>query len=216
MRQIARIAGLFYLLLFPAGLLLVISTRGLVTADATTTAANILAHQQRFWAGYLLDLVSPVAYIVVTGLFYVLFASVSKPLSAVAAVFSTVGCCLGAIECVLRQMPYNILTTGALDPTQARTFAFVIAKVGGRFNEVALVFFGCYCLLIGCLAFKSSFLPRAIGVLMMIAGIGWMTFAWPPLARTLIPYIFLPGIIGEGALTFWLVFVGIRPQEASQ
>jgi len=43
-----------------------------------------------------------------------------------------------------------------------------------------------------------------------------MTFAWPPLARTLIPYIFLPGIIGEGALTFWLVFVGIRPQEVSQ
>jgi hypothetical protein len=216
MRRISRIAGFFYLLLFPAGLLLVISGRGLVAADAATTAANILAHQQRFWAGYLLDLVSPVSYIVVTGLFYVLFAPVSKPLSAVAAVFSTVGCSLGAVECVLRQMPYNILTARALDPMQARALAFVIAKVGGRCNEVALVFFGCYCLLIGYLVFKSSFLPRTIGVLMMIAGLGWMTFAWPPLARTLIPYIFLPGIIGEGALTFWLLFIGIRPQETSQ
>ena len=216
MRRIARIAGFFYLLLFPVGLLLVISTRGLVTADAASTAANILAHPQRFWAGYLLDIISPVSYIVVTGLFYVLFHSVSKPVSAVAAVFSTVGCSLGAVECVLRQMPYNILTTRGLDPAQAQTLAFVIAKVGGRCNEVALVFFGCYCLLIGYLVFRSSFLPRAIGVLMMIAGVAWMTFAWPPLARTLIPFIFLPGIIGEGALTFWLLVVGIRPQEVSQ
>ncbi|HEX3581314.1 MAG TPA: DUF4386 domain-containing protein [Thermoanaerobaculia bacterium] len=212
-QQISRIAGFFYLLVFVAGLVLVTSTRGLVAADPATTAANILAHGQRFWAGYLLDLVSPVAYIVVTGLFYVLFAPVNKPVSAVAAVFSTIGCSLGAIECFLHQTPYNILTTPGVDAKQAQTLAFLVAKVGSRCNEVALIFFGCYCLLIGYLIFKSSFLPRAIGVLMMIAGLGWMTFAYPPLARPLIPYIFLPGIIGEGALTFWLLAFGARFKE---
>lgn len=206
MRQISRIAGFFYLLVFVAGLVLVTSTRGVA-------AANILAHPQRFWAGYLLDVVSPVAYIVVTGLFYVLFQPVNKPVSAVAAVFSTVGCALGAVECFLRQTPYNILTTPGVDPKQAQALASVVAKVGGRCNEVALIFFGCYCLLIGYLIFKSSFLPRAIGVLMMIAGFGWMTFAFPPLARPLIPYVFLPGIIGEGALTFWLLAFGARFKE---
>ena len=213
MRRISRIAGFFYLLVFLAGLVLVTSTRGLVTADTATTAANILAHGQRFWGGYLLDVVSPVAYIVVTGLFYVLFQPVNKPVSVVAAVFSTVGCALGAVECFLRQTPYNILTTPGIDAKQAQAIAFVFAKVGGRANEVALIFFGCYCLLIGYLVFRSAFLPRAVGVLMMIAGLGWLTFAFPPLARPLMPFNLLPGIIGEGALTFWLLAVGARFKE---
>lgn len=216
MQRISRIAGFFYLLVIVAGLVLVTSTRGLVVADPATTAANILAHGQRFWAGYLLDVVSPVAYIVVTGLFYVLFAPVNKAVSVVAAIFSTVGCSLGAVECFLHQTPYNILTTPGVDPKQAQTLAFLVAKIGGRCNEVALILFGCYCLLIGYLIFKSTFLPRVIGVLMMIAGFGWMTFAFPPLARPLIPYIFLPGMIGEGALMFWLVIFGIRPKGVSQ
>ena len=160
----------------------------------------------------LFDVVSPLAYILVTGLFYVLFKPVNQAVSAVAAVFSTVGCGLGAVECVLRQTPYNILTTSGVDPKLAQTLAFLVAKVGGRFNEVALIFFGCYCVLIGYLVFKSAFLPRAIGVLMMIAGLGWMTFAWPPLGRALIPYVFLSGI-GEAALTFWLVAFGPRFKE---
>jgi hypothetical protein len=71
-----------------------------------------------------------------------------------------------------------------------------------------LVFFGVYCLLIGYLICRSTFLPRSLGVLMMFASLGWLTFLSPPLAKSLYPYNLAPGIIGEGALTLWLLVVG--------
>jgi hypothetical protein len=72
-----------------------------------------------------------------------------------------------------------------------------------------LVFFGCYCLLIGWLIFTSTYLPRFLGVLMAIAGLGWLTFLSPPLARALSPWVYGPGLLGEGALTVWLLVNGV-------
>jgi len=72
-----------------------------------------------------------------------------------------------------------------------------------------LVFFGFYCLLIGYLIFRSTFLPKALGVLMALASLGWLTFLSPPLAKSLYPYNLAPGLIGEGALTLWLLVVGL-------
>ena len=76
-----------------------------------------------------------------------------------------------------------------------------------------LVFFGFYCLLIGYLIFESTFLPRTLGVLMAIGGLGWLTFLSPSLAKVLAPYNMLPGIIGEGVLTMWLLVFGVNVQR---
>ena len=75
-----------------------------------------------------------------------------------------------------------------------------------------LVFFGCYCLLIGYLIITSAYL-RFLGVLMAIAGLGWLTFLWPPLARALSPFVYGPGLLGEGALTLWLLVNGVAPSR---
>ena len=69
-----------------------------------------------------------------------------------------------------------------------------------------LVFFGIYCLLVAYLILRSTFVPRIVGVLMVFAGLGWLTFASPSLVKTLSPLNFAPGLIGEGALTGWLLF----------
>jgi hypothetical protein len=66
------------------------------------------------------------------------------------------------------------------------------------FRINGLVFFGFYCPLIGYLIFRSIFLPRILGVLMMFAGLGWLTFMSARLATYLLPYNVLPGIVGEG------------------
>jgi len=73
-----------------------------------------------------------------------------------------------------------------------------------------LVFFGFYCLLIGYLIFRSTFLPRILGALMAFASLGWLTFLSPPLAEYLYPYNLAPGILGEGSLTVWLLAVGVN------
>jgi hypothetical protein len=79
---------------------------------------------------------------------------------------------------------------------------------------IAMVPFGVHCLLIGYLIFKSIFLPRILGVLMALAGLGYLIFLWPPLGGHLFfPYILIPGIAGEGSLTLWLLVVGLNVQR---
>jgi Domain of unknown function (DUF4386) len=128
---------------------------------------------------------STACYIVVTVLFYGLFRVVSRNISASAAVFSLVGCAL------------SILGFFGLD----------------SFHVNPLVFFGCYCMMIGYLILRSTFLPRVLGVLMALGGLGWITFISPALSASLSPYNMLPGILGETALTVWLLAAGVNVQR---
>ena len=76
-----------------------------------------------------------------------------------------------------------------------------------------LVFFGFYCLLISYLILRSTFLPRILGALMAFAGLGWLTFLSASVASRLHPYNLVPSFIGEGALTVWLLAVGLNDQR---
>jgi len=78
------------------------------------------------------------------------------------------------------------------------------------FHVNLLVFLGCYCLAIGYLILRSAFLPRVLGVLMAVGGLGWLTFISPALSACLSPYNMLPGILGESALTVWLLAAGVN------
>lgn len=135
--------------------------------------------------GVVLGLIAGGCYIVVTLLFYYIFKPVNRSLSLLAAFLSVVGCAIGPV------------TAG---------FNFTL-----QINP--LVFFGFYCLLIGYLILRSTFLPSVLGALMVFAGLGWLTFLSPPLANHLSPYNLAPGFIGEGALTVWLLAVGLNDQR---
>ena len=76
-----------------------------------------------------------------------------------------------------------------------------------------MVFDGFYCLLIGYLIFRSTFLPRILGVLMAIAGLGWLTYLSPPLAKSLSPYNLAFGILGQESLMLWLFVMGVNEQR---
>jgi hypothetical protein len=78
---------------------------------------------------------------------------------------------------------------------------------------VALVFFAVYCLLIGYLILRSTFLPRFLGALMVLAGLGWLTFSYEPLADHLSPYIQVLGIVAEGLLMLWLLVMGVKAER---
>ncbi len=131
---------------------------------------------------FVANLIATVCYVAVTLLFYDLFKPVNKAVSLLAAFFSLAGCVVGALSLFhLTSFPIN-----------------------------NLVFFGFYCLLIGYLIFRSTFLPRALGVLMAFGGLGWLTFLSPPLAKYLSPYNMAPGILGEGVLTVWLLVFGLN------
>ncbi len=59
------------------------------------------------------------------------------------------------------------------------------------------------------LVYRSTFLPRPLGILMMLSGMGWLTFLWPPLAVALGPLVLGLGVLAEGALMLWLLVEGV-------
>jgi hypothetical protein len=131
------------------------------------------------------ELLSTACYVGVTLAFFFLFRPVSRPLAVVAALVSIVGCILAT------------LTAFGLSPVSVNP----------------LVCFGVYCLLIGTLIIRSTFLPRFLGALMIFGGVGWLTFLSPSLARALAPYNLAPGLLGEGVLTLWLLVRGVNPGQ---
>src|SRR2546425_5941921 len=135
--------------------------------------------------GSAAGLIAGACYIAVTLLFYGIFKPVNRNLSLLAAFISLVGIIMGPLS-LLHLVPSN------LNP---------------------LVFFGFYCLLIGYLIFTSTFLPRILGALMAFGGLGWLTFVSPPLANYLSPYNMVPGVLGEGSLTLWLLVIGVNVQR---
>jgi hypothetical protein len=72
----------------------------------------------------------------------------------------------------------------------------------------ALVLFGVYCLGVGLLILRSQLMPRWIGLLLMVGGLSWLTFASPDLSKSLAPYNMVPGGIAELIFTLWLLVVG--------
>lgn len=79
--------------------------------------------------------------------------------------------------------------------------------------NIALIFHGLYCLLIGFLVFRSDFLRRILGILMAVGGLAWLTDLSIPLTNRLAPYNLIVGFIGEGTLMLWLLLAGLNGQR---
>jgi Domain of unknown function (DUF4386) len=112
------------------------------------------------------DLIAVSGNIVVTLLLYYIFKPVNKGLSLVATSFNLVGLTFGALRC----NPWGV--------------------------DIPVVFDGFSCLLIGYLIFQSTFLPRILSALIVIAGFAWVTFVSPQFAHHLSPYNVALGILG--------------------
>jgi hypothetical protein len=214
----ARITGVVYLLYFLTAILGEYFMRGIVVGgDAAATAKNILAHQPLFRLGLATGLIATGSYIVVTGLFYGLFKHVNRSLSLVAAFFSLVGCAIMAFASLFQLAPFVVLRgssyLGVFKVEQLQALALMFLELNAQAGNICLVFFGVYCLLIGYLIFRSAFLPRILGVVMALAGLGWLSFLSPPLGNHLSPYNLVLGFLAELSLMLWLLVKGVNVQR---
>jgi hypothetical protein len=131
------------------------------------------------------SLLAAAVYFVVTVMLYSLYKPVNATGSLVIALFSFVAITMGVL----------------------RDFGVMLLPLN------SLVLFGAYCIGLGWLTLKSTFLPRMIGVLLVVAGMGWLTYIHPPLARQLGAFAMAPGMVGEGVLTLWLLIAGVDPER---
>ena len=213
----ARVAGFFYFLLFPFGALSLLARGGIVVkGDAAATAAGLLLHETSFRLSVAGDLLAVVSYVVVTALFYELFKPVNRSVALIAAFLSLVGCAIQAFACAFQLAPFVALGgepySSVFKADQLQALAYMSLRMYGPAYKIGLVFFGLYNLLNGYLILKSIFLPRFLGVFMVIAGLPFLIFLLP-VGKNLSPFAVAPAALGEGLLLVWLLVKGVNAQK---
>jgi hypothetical protein len=206
----ARAAGFFWLMTFVAG------SFAMFALDGLKTASNVAAHEPLFRAGLVADLLATLCYIAATLLVYELLKVVSPRLSLAAAAFSLIGCAGSVAALAFGFGPLSLLASAPAGFTagQAQGLALTLLRLRAQTAYLGMAMFGLHCLLVGVLIVRSRFLPRLVGALMVLAGLGWLTFSFsnllaPAFAKQLMPAIMLPGMLGEGALSLWLLVMGV-------
>ena len=213
-----RVIGFVYLFYFLTAILSVFLSKDIVVpGDAAATANNILAHESLFRSSFAVNLIATMLYIALTALFYNLFKPVNRNLSLIAAFFSIMGCAMQTFGSLFQLAPLVILSDSMplaiFNEEQLQTLSLLFLKLQTQAFNIGLVFFAFYCLLIGYLILRSTFLPRILGVLMVVAGLGWVTFLAPPLAEHISRYTQIFGFVAEALLMLWLLLVGVDVQQ---
>jgi Domain of unknown function (DUF4386) len=216
-RPAARITGVVYLLYFLTVVSSALFIRGIiVSGDPAATTTNILTHERLFRLSGAVGLIATALYIAVTVLFYGLFKPVNRTVSLLAAFFSLVGCAIQAFGSLFQVAPLAVLEgspyLSVFKADQLQAVALMFIKLNIQATYIYLVFFGLFNLLIGYVIFNST-LPRILGVLMALSGLGWLTFLSPSLANYLLTYIEVLGFIAEASLMLWLLVKGVNVER---
>ncbi len=217
----ARIGGVLYLIIIIVGLFgeAFIRNKIIVSGDATATAANIRSLESLWRFGIAAEFVLLICAVGLALIFFVLLRPVSRDLALLAVFFNLVTIAVEAaatLNLVAALFPLrNAGYLRAFEPEQLYAMASLSVESHGYGFGVALIFFGCFCLILGYLIFRSGYLPKALGVLMQVAGLCYLTNSFalivsPSLADRLFPAILLPAFVGEASLCLWLLVKGVN------
>jgi hypothetical protein len=224
---LARVAGLLYLLIFvTAGFGEgVVRATLVVPGDPAATAANVVASAGLFRLGVVADLVAFSADAVVAVLLYVLLRPANRPLALVAATLRLVAHpAIASLNTLNQFMALQILTRPeyqtAFDPAQRQALASLLLAAHEYGYLIAGIFFGLHLLALGALLVRSALFPSPLGVLVAIAGVGYLaesgTFllvpAYEPVASAL---VVVTAVAGELTLALYLVVRGTRSPAPS-
>ncbi len=219
LRKVARIAGLGYL-----GVFIFATYAGIVSfgpGDSATTDSNKLANEVLFRSGIASWLIVLVADVVVAWALYILLKPVNKSLSLLAAWFRLMYTAIFAIA-LLNVLIALQLSKGAdylrvFEPgqLQGQMVLFLGAYLDGIL--ISFVFFGFHIFFLGYLIFKSSYIPRILGLLLIVAFIGYQINSFANILLPNLPdsvsILLVPAIIAELALTLWLVIRGGKIEQ---
>jgi uncharacterized protein DUF4386 len=223
-RQLARIAGSLYLIVIVGGFFAIgyVPAAIVVPGDAAATAHNILGHELLYRLGLVAHIVILLCNVPLAVIFYDLFKVVNRRLALLVAFFTLVGTAFEGANLLNQFTPLILLEGGrslstlTAEQLQAQVSTpLELQAIGFNLDQV---FYGCYILSAAYLVFRSTFLPRTVGVLLAIGGLCYLTnsfaaFLSPGFAAHLLPYILVPGGLGELSLCLWLLVMGVNAQR---
>jgi hypothetical protein len=220
-QRYARIGGVLYLVIIALGAFAegFVANKLVVPGDAATTAHNILASPVLWRVSVAGDFIVALCAVALLWIEYLLLRPVSKQLVLLAVFFNLVSLAVEAISklFLLIVMPTlgNADYLKAFEPQQLQILASLALKSHDIAFNIALIFFGCTCLVNGYLIFRSGYLPKLIGILMQVAGWSYLTACFaalfaPAFADLIIPAILVPPLIGESSFCLWLLVKGVN------
>ena len=219
-RQLARIAGALYLINIVLGAfaISIVPAIVVVAGDAAATAHNIQTHELLYRLGLVAHLVVTVTNVPLALIFYELFKVVNRRLALLDAFFILVATAIEAAGLLNQFAPLVLLGdesfTNALPTAQLQALAYLPNALSGIDYSIHTMFFGFDIICFAYLVLRSSFLPKAIAVLLAIDGLAYLIYSFadllaPGFAAHLVPWIQLPALVGEGSLCLWLLVVGL-------
>ena len=223
----ARLAGVLYLLIILGSLFIpfaVTAPSGMMRADAALPAADqVLASRSQRLFGGIAQLAILTCDLCVALILYELLKPVGRNLSLLAAFFRVVFVAIaGANVITLQFAPLVLLDRAeyrsAFNPDQLQALSSLFFRLRTIGFDIALVFFGIHCVIVGYLLFNSTFFPRILGRLLAMGGVGYLINIFANVMPTALRAFLFPGIIlqaglAEGLLTLWLIIAGVNSSK---
>ena len=225
--RIARQAGALYFLFMLMGIYSeFLFPRFSVAGDPSATARNILAGELTYRAGILLGLATHVVFLFLVVLLYRLFEPVDRGTALLMVVLVSVGVAVALANLLNRFAPLVLLDDvtylSHFTRPQLEALALASFRYRGSGTLVPTCFWGLWLFPFGLLVIKSRFLPRLLGVLILVAGVAYCasstgSLLWPEQRGAINRYL-MPLFFGEVPIIFWLLLNGARerPSESAQ
>ena len=221
-KKAARIAGAIYLsTAVTAPFCLIYIPRTLIVrGDATATASKILAHETLFRLGNVADLIDAVIFILLVMALYRLLSGVNKTHASVMAALALVSAAVGFMN-VLSNIAALTLFRGAdflavFEKPQRDALGMLFLRLHGQGNVINEIFWGLWLFPFGVLVMRSGFLPRILGVWLIINGLAYVVLSFTglllPQYQDLVFRDAFPFLLGELAIMLWLLIKGAKVQ----
>lgn len=191
----------------------------MMTGDAATTAEQLRANEGLFRLGFAAYLVEAFSDVVLAWLLYVLLKPVHRELALLSAFFGLVSMALFATTKMLYfAAPMFLKESGyltAFSPDQLESLASIFLNFYAVLGGVSMLFYGTAWIIRGYLTFRSVYLPRFLGVLMLVAGVG---FAAKTITAVLAPayssdFLLAPMFVNIVAVSIWMLVRGVDQEK---
>lgn len=221
-KKTARLAGFLWLLMFVFGpIAQIIRDKLFIATDMEATAHNIRANEFLFRIGFVSDLIMMIIFVLLPLVLYKLLSEVNKNLSMIMVIFVMLGTSINMIN-LLNEFAALHLLSGA-EHLSVFTDAQLQAKAMLSYDlylhgyEIANIFFGLWLIPLGLLVYKSEFLPKVLGILLIIGGSGllinvFVHFLFPSYMIVNI-ILLVPQTLAEILFTLWILIRGINESK---
>jgi len=224
--KLARIAGLLYLILLPTAGPAVFGGKLAVAGDAATTLSNVQSGEAAFKLLIAIGAAGFIDYLVVAVLLHRLFSTINKTAANLLLAFVAVSVTL-SLAALARKVDvlYLLNSSSVLSADQLRTQVVLALHSSNNLMQVSIIFWGLWLFPFGWLVFRSGFVPRFLGVMLMLGGF-WYLFVFfgtvfdldyeTKIFHTVVGIISgVPSVIGELGTALWLLVMGTRKRKTS-